>query len=304
VTAPTRILVRALRQIARDPGLHAMTALALGLTCFLAAAFGTLLVSLNTAMTEHLGHVQFQIYWTPDAGMDEVRAQCALIRIMPGVDHVTSFTPQETLQSLAQTMGDGFDLSSLATAAPPSGVASFRVSSDDPAPAAEFLEHLKALPHVEDVRIAPTRLDMARAAHSLASKALLPLTLSLCAAIAAVAYLATRLCMEGRRAEVEILRLVGAGEWFVRLPWAASAALTGLAGSLAALAVLYAAVAALDPTLHTPPLWINLTPLPWPAALATVLLTTLMSALGGWLAARGRCPLDPRQRAAPFGNPN
>jgi len=284
----TRIFARALRQIARDPGLHAMTGLALGLTCVLAAAFGTLLASLNTSMHQHLGHVQFQIYWQPGADMNEVRAQWKSIRAMPGVDQFTSFTPQEALSVLTQSMGGDFDLSWMGTAnpLPPTGLASFRVSGGDPAPAARFLECVKALPHVQDVRLEPLRLDVAYAAHSLAGKALIPLTLSLCVAIAAVAYLATRLCLEGRRAEVEILHLVGAGEWFVRLPWAISAALTGLAGSFVGLAVLYAAVAVLRPTLHTSPLWINLTPLPLLESLTIMFLATLMSALGGWLAAK------------------
>lgn len=281
------VLARALRQIRRAPGLYAMAGMALGLTCLLTGAFGTILTSLDASISKHLGHAQFQIYWNTDANLGEVRAQWAAIRAMPGVDQFVGFTPAQALTDLTQSMG-GVDLSFLAEAnpLPPTGLASFRVTSADPAPAERFLESLKALPGVRDVRLQPLQLDIARAAHSLSARIFIPFMALLCAVIAAVAYLATRLCLEGQRAEVELLRLVGADEWFVRLPWAVSAALTGLAGSLAGLAVLYEAAAVLGPLLHTPPLWVAITPLPLPESAVTVLLATLMSALGGWLAAK------------------
>jgi len=279
--------LRALRQIRRAPALYAMAGLALGLTCLLTGAVGTLLTSLDASMAKHLGHAQFQIFWKPGANLDEVRSQWETIKATPGVDQFVSFTPAQALADLTHSMG-GVDLSFLGTdnPLPPTGLASLRVSSNDPAPPARFLETLKALPGVQDVRLQPMQLDIARAAHALSVQIFIPFTALLCVVIAAVAYLATRLCLEGQRAEVELLRLVGAGEWFVRLPWAVSAALTGLAGSLAGLAVLYQAVAILGPKLHTPPLWVALAPLPLPESLATVLLATLMSALGGWLAAK------------------
>ena len=283
----TAILTRALRQISRAKGPYAMAGMALALTCLLTGAFGTLLSSLDAAIAKHLGHAQFQIYWKPDANIDEVRAQWQTIRTMPGVDQLIVFTPAQALAELAKNMG-GADLSFLdaANPLPPTALASLRVTSADPAPAERLLENLRDLPGVKDVRLKPLQLDIARAAHALSSRIFIPIAVLLCAVIAAVAYLATRLCLEGQRAEVELLRLVGADEWFVRLPWAVSAALTGLAGSLAGLAVLYEIVTVLGPLLRTPPLWVAITPLSLAQSLVTVFLATLMSALGGWLAAK------------------
>jgi len=283
-----RALARALGQVGQSPGLHGMAALALGLTCFLAGAFGLFLTNLDHYLAQRQGHAQFQIYWKPGTDQAQVRKQWDAIRAVSGVDEFIGFTPDQALESLKKSLGSGFDFAWMGgvNPLPPTGLASFRVQTDDPRPSQIFLERLKALPGVQAVRLSPMQLDVATALRSLSVQVLVPLSLSLSLAIAVVAYLAARLCLEGRRAEVEILRLVGAEEWFVRLPWAVSAAATGLAGVLAGLAALRLAQAALATVLYEPPLWIRLGPLPLEETLAMVLMAMIMSALGGWLAAR------------------
>lgn len=283
-----RALGRAFSQIGRNPGLTAMAALAVGLTCLLAGAFGLFLANLDSALLARQGHAQFQVYWKPGTDPARYRKQWDDIRAMPGVDEFIGFTPDEALEGLKKSLGDGFDASWTggANPLPPTGLASLRVSGSDTGPAQVFLESLRGLPGVDKVRVSPMQLDVATALRSLSARALVPLSLSLSLAVAVVAFLGARLCLEGRRAEVEILRLVGAREWFVRLPWAVSAAVTGLAGALAGLGVLRAAQYALSEALYEPPLWIKIGPLPIEEAGAMVLLAVAMSALGGWLAAR------------------
>ncbi|WP_243362583.1 cell division protein FtsX [Fundidesulfovibrio terrae] len=283
-----RALSRAFTQIVRSPGLHAMSALALGLTCFLAGAFGMFLTNLDEYLQAHQGHAQFQIYWKPGSDLAAVRKQWDAIRAMPGVDEFVGFTPDQALESLKKSLGTGFDFSWMGNVSPlpATGLASLRVLSEDMRQPQIFLERLKALPGVDKVRINPMQLDVATALRGLSVTALIPLSLSLSLAIAVVAYLAARLCLEGRRAEVEIMRLVGAQEWFVRLPWAVSAAMTGLAGAGAGLAALRAVQFFLSGVLYEPPLWIKLGPLPLEETAAMALMAVVMSALGGWLAAR------------------
>ncbi|MFZ5426562.1 MAG: cell division protein FtsX [Thermodesulfobacteriota bacterium] len=282
-----RALARAFSQIGRTPGPHALSALALALTCFMAGAFGLLLSNMDRHLQARQGHAQFQAFWKAGSDMASVRQQWERIRQVEGVDRLDTFTPEEALENLKTTLGNGTDLSWMAPSAlPPTALVTVRVTTADMRPYREFAERLKALPGVEKVSISPMQLDMATALRSLSVKALVPLSLSLSLAVAAVAYLAARLSLESRREEVEILRLVGAREWFVRLPWAVSAGLTGLAGALIGLGVLRVLQSALSGALHEPPLWIRIGPLPIEEAGAMTLLTLVMSALGGWLAAR------------------
>lgn len=265
-----------------------MSALALALTCFLAGAFALFLSNLDGHLRRHQGHAQFQIYWKPGQDMAKVRAQWDQIKAIPGVDDFLAFTPDQALENLKKNLGEGFDFAWLGgnNPLPATALASFRVESEDMRPSRIFLERLKALPGVDKVRINPLQLDVATALRSLSVKALVPLSVSVSLAIAVVAYLAARLCLEGRRNEVEILRLVGAKEWFVRLPWAVSAAVTGVTGAVAGLGALRAVQEAVASLLYEPPLWIRLEPLSLEEAGAMLLLALVMSALGGWLAAR------------------
>lgn len=290
MTLFARALGRAFTQIARNPGIHGMAALALGLTCFLAGAFALFLVNLDAHLLKHRGEAQFQIYWKPGADLAQVRQQWDQLRTMPGVRELTVFTPEKALESLKDSLGGGADLAWLGNAnpLPATALAVFRVESSDPKPSQEFLDRIKALPGVDKVRINPMQLDVAMALRQLSVRALIPLSVSLSLVIAVVAYLAARLCLEGRRAEVEIMRLVGAQEWFVRLPWAISAGVTGLFGAAAGLGALYGLQETLSGILYEPPLWITLGALPAEEACAMLFMAACMSALGGWLAARER----------------
>lgn len=282
-----RALARAFSQIGRTPGPHALSALALALTCFLAGAFGLFLSNMDRHLQARLGHAQFQAYWKPGSDMASVRQQWERIRQVEGVDRLDTFTPEEALENLKRTLGQGTDLSWIGPSAlPPTALVTVRVTTAGMRPYREFAERLKALPGVEKVSLSPMQLDVATALRSLSVKALVPLSLSLSLAVAAVAYLAARLSLESRREEVEIMRLVGAREWFVRLPWAVSAGVTGLAGALIGLGALRALQTALSGALHEPPLWITIGPLPLEEAGAMALMALVMSALGGWLAAR------------------
>jgi cell division transport system permease protein len=59
-----------------------------------------------------------------------------------------------------------------------------------------------------------------------------------------------RLAIFARRREIEVMKLVGASNWFVRGPFMIEGLLVGLAGSIAAVILLLIAKAALGPYLH------------------------------------------------------
>jgi len=276
----------------QSPALHGMTALALALTTFLAGAFGLFLFNLDHALYQHRGNAQFQIYWKPGADMAQVRQQWEALRALDGVKECVVFTPEEALEGLKRDLGPGQDTLWLergaggAPALPATALVTLALAGEDLERPQAFLERVKALPGVDTVRMSPMQIDVAQALRRLSVTALIPLSLSLSLVIAMVAYFSARLCLEGRRAEVEIMRLVGAVEWYVRLPWAVSAGLTGLLGGLAGLAALRVLQAGLASALYEAPLWIRLAPLPLEEAAAMGFMALVMSALGGWLAAR------------------
>lgn len=283
-----RALALGLRHLAAHPGVHALAAATLALNCFLAGAFGLFLHNLDRHLMASRANAQFQVYWKPGSDMALVSRQWAAIRAMPQVKNVRTFTPDEALDALARGAGGTADLAWLTgtNPLPPTALVLYEVLAADTAAPQAFLARIKNLEGVETVRLSPTQLDVARSLRSLSSTALVPILVCLGLAVALLAYMAARLCLEGHRAEAAIMRLVGAAEWFVRLPWAASSACTGLAGALMGLGSLEMLRAALSGALNVAPLWLDLAPLPPPEALALLLMPPALSALGGWLAAR------------------
>lgn len=97
-----------------------------------------------------------------------------------------------------------------------------------------------------------------------------------------------RLSLYSRRREIEVMKLVGATDWFIRWPFVVEGIVVGAAGALSAIAVLgLAKVALLDPLAHNWTLIAAPQTIPF-AALVAVLMGAgvLVSALGSGLSLR------------------
>lgn len=82
---------------------------------------------------------------------------------------------------------------------------------------------------------------------------------------------------------VEILRLVGAFNWYIRLPLIFIGAMQGFLGSALALCTLFFVHMQIKNVLNIPPLFLEIQFLP-PSAIALMLLVpTLMGVIGGWV---------------------
>jgi cell division transport system permease protein len=97
-----------------------------------------------------------------------------------------------------------------------------------------------------------------------------------------------RLSLFARRREVEVMKLVGATDWFIRWPFVIEGTVVGALGALGAIAVLgLAKVLLLDPILGDWTLVAALHTIAFPALLAVLLVSgVLVSALGSGLSLR------------------
>src|SRR6266513_345999 len=169
---------------------------------------------------------------------DSVRAgDLAVLRArllrLPGVTGLTYVSKDEALSDFQQTLGGKVDLGELLSRNPLP--ASFRVAVDGPDRLRDVAGAASTLPHVEHAgygaETADRMLRLTRAVRlgGAAAGGLLALA-------AVIIVLNTiRLTVFARRAEIEVMRLVGATAWFIRWPFVVEGALTGAAGALAAL---------------------------------------------------------------------
>jgi cell division transport system permease protein len=97
-----------------------------------------------------------------------------------------------------------------------------------------------------------------------------------------------RLSLYARRREVEVMKLVGATDWFIRWPFVIEGIVVGAAGALLAIAVLgFAKVALLDPLANNWTLIAAPQTIPFTALIAVLLVAGVgVSALGSGLSLR------------------
>ncbi|WP_028587639.1 cell division protein FtsX [Desulfocurvus vexinensis] len=284
-----RLILRGVADLGRNPLAQALALGAVTLTAFLAGLFLLLLVNLNQALLSAGGEFVFQVYWASDAPLDTVRAQWQELDALPGFHAKTTYTPDQALAELGVALQGGAEaLKTLPGGGlPPTAVVSLHAPGADPA---EFVQQtlraLQGLPGVADIHYSALQVDLARSWQRFARTVLWPLIGLLGLTGALVVGNTLRLALAGRRDEVEILRLVGAGRWYIQLPLLVGGAVQGLLGGVLALGLLALAHLALADLAATPPLHMAFTFLPLAHCLALLAGMTLVGVLSSLVALR------------------
>jgi cell division protein FtsX len=283
-------LLQALRGIRSGPliQLAAIGSVAVGLLLVGLAVLG----AGNLArLTEHWGRgIQVVAYLKPDVPDDRVRALSRLLSSRPEVLGVRRVSSSQAYQRLADSLG--WRQSLLAGVEPDFLPASFEISltENDAGRVRALLALLSSSELVEEVDY------MGSWARRLSSLAALlhagAAALGLLMALACVYVVGStiRLGVHARREEIEITKLVGATDNFVRAPFLIEGVLQGLLGAAAATGLLYLLFRAAAPRLeqaltsaasHLPLQFLS------PAQLAAGLLVgALLGLLGSRLALR------------------
>jgi len=198
-------------------------------------------------ITAHWGRgIQVVAYLKPEADPERVRALAQLLRARPQVLAVRQLAADEAFRRLEESLGAQRGL--LAGVERDFLPASLEISLADRGPeqARPLIALLSASPLVEevdDLGAWARRLDLLARLLRLAS---LGIALVIGCACLYIVGSTIRLGVFARREEIEILKLVGATDRFVRAPFLLEGALQGLLGALIAtggLYVIYRAVA-------------------------------------------------------------
>jgi cell division transport system permease protein len=286
-----RLLGRGVRDLAQRPWTQAMTLGAVVLTAFLAGLFLMLLNNLDREVTARRGGLSFQVYWRTNADMDAVRAKWKKLAELPKLVEIETFTPQEALEKLTRAMRADVDANALeggAAVLPPTAVLHFEAPGHDPdAWAKDMLSRLQGIEDVESVHFNALAVEATRSWLSFTRRVIWPL-IGLLAVVMALAVGNTiRLSLYSRKQEIEILKLVGAGRWYVRTPLLVSAAAQGLTGAGLALGLLKLLQLAVRDLLAGPPMFLEVVYIPAWQALMILGAVTLVSLTAALVAARG-----------------
>jgi cell division transport system permease protein len=244
------LLSEALRDLRRG-GRTAVSAIVLiALSLGALGAFGLLSANLERAVDQWRDRVRIVVYLKGEAA--DPLALVERVREISGVADARYVGKAEALGALRRTLGKD---ASVADQLPSNPLpASIEVT---PAPEAttregarSLLERLAVLPEAEEVAGGIEWVE--RFAHWQRLLGGIGLVVGGLLAVAAILTVttATTLVLHVRRDETEIMRLVGAPEYVIRLPLLLQGGLQGLAGAIVAVAALMAAHATFAPRLE------------------------------------------------------
>jgi cell division transport system permease protein len=272
-------------------GVSAILLITLSLTAL--GGFWLLSLNLGRAVSQWRDRVRVVVFLREEPTGSALADLTRRVEGLPGVQRVRYVSKSQALQSLRQSLGAHAGVLEQLPRNPLP--ASIEVTPDEdattPEATRELTARLGALPEVEDVQGGAEWVEGLARWRRLFEIVGLGVGAVLALAAILTVTTATTLVLHVRRAETEIMRLVGASEAVIRLPQLLQGMVQGLLGAVVALALLETAYAIAAPRLE--PL-LNLTLglaravfLSLPQILLLIAGGAVLGALGGLLA-RGR----------------
>ena len=279
----SRFLKRALADIRDNRFLNAITVATIALAILLSSAFGLFFVNASRLMTLWQQGVRVMVYLQPQVDEDAVNDLRHRLEKLPAVGGAVFISKEDGLARLREQLQHQRSLiTNLKTNPLPHAFeVQLRPDIRDWETVAQLAAAIQKLPGVDEVEYGQGWLERFAAILRLFKLTGFGMcTLFFMATVFIVAN-TTRLVLYGRREEIEIMRLVGASEGFIRTPLYLEGMLQGLMGGAAGLAALLAGHLYLSAQIAPGLLPSRFEVRFFPPALAAAILGASM--LAGWL---------------------
>jgi cell division transport system permease protein len=245
----THALLSSAGHLSRAPVATIFTVLVMGLALALPLGLDLLVRNVRTATGDFSGAVSVSVFFKN--GIAEARASqlARTARDRPGVASVQLITAAQALQQFRSQSGFGEALDALQdNPLPHMLVITPRAANANPGYMESLRRYLRAWPEVDSVEFDGDWVARFNAILGLLQRALLLAAGFLALGVIAVVGNTIRLEIQNRRAEIEVTKLVGGTNGFVRRPFLYTGALYGVLGGLIAWLVVVVAIRLLMPT--------------------------------------------------------
>ena len=214
----------------------AIALLLVGTTMLIQRAFENLLVQWK-------GDVAMIVFVRSDATPEQIALIDESIRSAPTIINVDKLQYLDKTQTYEEAKrifaGDPVTLSLLTPENIPS---EFKVVpiTQDPALVRSLSEQYRSLPGVEDVALAEDEFEVISTLSKFVRTVTLVMSLVLLVVAVGLIWNTIRTAMFARRREIEVMKLVGATNWFIRVPFMLEGLLQGLIGAVVSCGGLWA----------------------------------------------------------------
>jgi cell division transport system permease protein len=281
-------LDRAFRAMKSDLEVHLLSVFSVGVAfvCLVTALLVVVNVQHVHDRWQHLG--KLSVYLQPNVAQDRVGELDRALRATPGVSGVRFVSSDAARRDLMSEHSDD-TLAALPEQAFP---ASLEIDTQESMPIEareRMAQQLRALPGVESIETYANWSSKLTSVFSGGVTAALVLTLIVLGAVVSVVSSTIRMALEKRRAEVEVLKLVGATDSYVRGPFILEGAAQGLLGALFALCLVGALYSFLRNAFEahlTALLGINVGFLPWTMSAGLLVAGAALGATAAYLSLR------------------
>ena len=246
-TRHLQALFGSLGRLVRAPLATMLTLIVIGVALALPAGLALLVNNLRSATGDFSNAVDFTVHFKLGTSITRVQQLASAARERTGVDSVTVRTADESLEEFRQASGFGDALAALEdNPLPHHLVVRPTKTASGPAEIESLRRYFAAFPEVDIVQL---DLDWVRRLHSLLD--VLKRVLWVVIAVLGLGVLAVigntiRLEIQQRRPEIEVTKLVGGSNAFVRRPFLYTGMFYGLGGALLAALIVSGGLTYLD----------------------------------------------------------
>lgn len=293
-------LLFAAGRLARAPLATAFTVLVIAIALTLPTALGLAIVSVRAATGDFANAIDVSVYFRKDVPIEKARQLATSLRQRSGIASVELIGADDALAAFREQSGFGAALDVIGTNPLPHAL-NIRPTAD--ATTADRMEalrsYLTAWPEVELVQVDSEWVRRLNAILDLLRGIVTGAAVLLGVGVLAIIGNTVRLEIHNRRAEIEVTKLVGGSNAFVRRPFLYTGLFYGLAGAvLAALLVLLGLALLNGPVVRLAESYGSSFRLLTPSLRDTALLLLaggLLGLVGAWLAAaRHLARIEPR----------
>ncbi len=251
-TRHAQALLGSCGRLARNPLATALTLLVIGLALALPAALGLFVINAQAATGGFGNAVDMSVYLKSGVSVAQARQLATDARERPGIARVTVIPATQGLQEFRKYSGFGAALDALTSNPLPNVLHVVpRAGASSAADLETLRRYFAAWPEVGVVQLDTQWVLRFNAILAVLRRVVLIAGVLLGTGVLAVVGNTIRLEILNRRAEIEVTKLVGGTNAFVRRPFLYTGMLYGVGGAVLAAAILEAAVLILDPSVAT-----------------------------------------------------